>query len=47
MSKTTTTFQVETKLHHDFKLECMKQNKTMSEILSELMEKFVKNGKIK
>ena len=42
MSKTSTTFQVETNLHHEFKLKCIKEAKTMSEVLAELMQTFVK-----
>jgi predicted DNA-binding protein len=46
--KTTTTFQLPQELHNQFKLECVKQGKSMSEIIELLITKYINNnGKIK
>lgn len=41
--KMTTTFQIEKELHTQFKMVCVQQNKSMSDIMNELITKYIKS----
>lgn len=44
MAKTTTTFQIDTKLHHDFKVALAKKGESMTDVLQKEIEKYVKKS---
>lgn len=39
-----TTFNTDQKIHHSFKIKCLKANKSMSETLTELMKLYTEQG---